>query len=206
MDERKINNKVYRHYLYKNLDVIYDYLKYGVLDRIDIYSDAFVNWKDPAWPGMNIKKAKDLDSYRLPRPGNIYKYNGNFYISYSVTEYNRHADDKGIIKWGYEKRGERKGGLTPKDDTPLFFLIPLIESSTIPKISEGDKVYNYTFLGKDRIATWHTYSIKVGGEKKEVKDNFRLDLTIDCNDVTKEAQTLGIEAASQALKNLELMR
>ena len=43
MDERKINNKVYRHYLYKNLDVIYDYLKYGVLDRIDIYSDAFVN-------------------------------------------------------------------------------------------------------------------------------------------------------------------
>lgn len=135
---------------------------------------------------MNIKKAKDLDSYRLPRPGNIYKYNGNFYISYSVTEYNRHADDKGIIKWGYEKRGERKGGLTPKDDTPLFFLIPLIESSTIPKISEGDKVYNYTFLGKDRIATWHTYSIKVGGEKKEVKDNFRLDLTIDCNDVTKE--------------------
>lgn len=187
MDERKINNKVYRHYLYKNLDVIYDYLKYGVLDRIDIYSDAFVNWKDPAWPGMNIKKARVLDPDMLPRPGYIYKYKGNFYISYSVTQYNRHADDKGIIKWGYEKGGERKGGLTPKDEAPLFFLIPLIESSIIPKISEGDIVYSYVFLGKERIATWHSFQIKENGKDKIVKDNFRLDLTIDCKEVTKEA-------------------
>lgn len=186
MEERKINNKIYRHYLYKNLDVIYDYLKYGVLDRIDIYSDAFVNWKDPAWPGMNIKKAKNLYSDILLRPGYLYKFKEKLYISYSVTQYNQNANDYGIIRWGYKKGEQRKGGLTPKDEVPLFFLIPLVESSTIPKISEGDVVYNYTFLGKNRIATLHTYSVKEDGKEIQKKENFRLDLTIDCNEVTKE--------------------
>lgn len=171
---------------------VYEYIRYGIMDRQDVYSEAFFDWDNPQFCGIisSIYIEKPLKEGTKVYDGNVYTYRNVLYIAYPADSDGQIPTEEGIIGWGYERKD---GGIEWKkqdlEKNPIFHLIPLhdithdetheftqqwrnkIKRLNDDMCSAKDRIYSYHYRNRERFCSHHYYKVKDKTDNDFEKEN-----------------------------------